>query len=278
MEISEIIRAGSPYDITLLLDEFGDVNRIYSEGNGHAVLHDAVITGEIEKVKAVLERKPNLEIRSRNKKYTPLHTAVINDHVMIIDALLDAGANIEATASDGLNSLHLASMCGLPGATSALLRRGAAVHATEVNGATPLHFACFHGFTEVVRMLLEKGADPDRKDWGGLSPRVLAQRKGHSAILSLLGDQTLLGEQKEVADNSSPNDRMAALESLAKNGLIVSTSRREHFANIVREMDALGATRSGSRVTTSPDGLPIIVDIYVLPNGKTLLAGYPNTH
>lgn len=269
-EIYEIICQGSPDHLELVLDELTDISSVYSQNNGHTVLHDIVLTGEVEKVKVILKRKPNLEIRSRNQKFTPLHSAVVNDHVAVIEALLDAGSNIEATASDGLTSLHLAAMRNHRGATAILLSRGASIHATEVNGATALHGAAFYGHTEVVRHLLEKGADPDRKDSHGSSPRSLAQMKGHSEILRSMG-----GPGKTSAPSLA--DRVAALEGRARNGLIVSESLGDHFANIVREMEAIGATRNGSRGMASPEGTPLVVDIYVLPSGKTLLAGYPST-
>ena len=164
--------------------------------------------------------------------------------------------------------LHLAAMRNHRGATAILLSRGASINATEVNGATALHGAAFYGHTEVVRHLLEKGADPDRKDRHGSSPRSLAQMKGHSEILRSMG-----GPGKTSAP--SPTDRVAALEGRARNGLIVSESLGDHFATVVREMEAIGAKRNGSRGMASPEGIPLVVDIYVMPNGKTLLAGHP---
>ena len=186
-DISQVIVAGTPNDIALMLNELPDINEALAGADGHTVLHIAVLTGEVEKVKVILERRPHLEPLTSNKKYTPLHTAVIYDQGAVIEALLDAGANIEATAQNGLTSLHLAAMKGHAGATSVLLRRGASVHTTEVNGATALHGAAYYGFMEVVRLLLENGADPDRKDQKGLCPRIIAANKGHSAILSLMG-------------------------------------------------------------------------------------------
>ena len=73
LEINEIIRFGSPDDLALVLDEVGNVSSVYSEVNGHTMLHDTVLTGELEKVLVVLARKPDLEIHSRNQKFTPLH-------------------------------------------------------------------------------------------------------------------------------------------------------------------------------------------------------------
>lgn len=186
LKMALTIADGSTDDIVRMLDELGDINQVYSPKNGHTVLHDLVLTGQVAKVNVALQRKPNLEIHSRNQKFTPLHTAAVNDHAAIIEALLDAGANIKATAQDGLTSLHLAAMRGHTKAISVLLRRGAELNETEINGATAMHGAAFYGYTDVVRLLLESGGDPERKDSGGLSPRMLAQKKGHAAILCLI--------------------------------------------------------------------------------------------
>jgi hypothetical protein len=60
----------------------------------------------------------------------------------------------------------------------------------------------------------------------------------------------------------------------AHDGLIVSRSRDEHFTYVVPQFNAIGAKRLGLKPAADPAGRALHVDVYVLPNGKTMLAGY----
>lgn len=64
------------------------------------------------------------------------------------------------------------------------------------------------------------------------------------------------------------------IEALAKDGTIMSATMMEHFQNIVMAMDGIGAQRRGSKQTRNAAGKKVILDEYVLPNGKTIMAGY----
>ena len=66
------------------------------------------------------------------------------------------------------------------------------------------------------------------------------------------------------------------IEALVKDGMIISNSIIEHFAEIVTSMEAIGAQRRGSRPIRDELGRNLIADVYVLPNGRTILAGYQN--
>jgi len=61
--------------------------------------------------------------------------------------------------------------------------------------------------------------------------------------------------------------------SLAKNGTIYSKSKEIHFKSIVPAMNAIGAHRQGARPMIV-NGVMALVDIYVLPGGTTIAAGY----
>ncbi|KAK5319135.1 hypothetical protein LTR93_007830 [Exophiala xenobiotica] len=70
-----------------------------------SLLHQACYEGDLDLVKMILQRKPDLEVRSQwNPKHefrdwlkcTPLHTAVDNGYLMIASELIESGAHIDA--------------------------------------------------------------------------------------------------------------------------------------------------------------------------------------
>ncbi|MCX6278008.1 MAG: hypothetical protein NT004_07910 [Bacteroidetes bacterium] len=74
----------------------------------------------------------------------------------------------------------------------------------------------------------------------------------------------------------SLKQRLQTLLQREKNGLILSTSMMEHFKEVVEIMDAIGAQRQGSAKVKDQNGKNCIADIYILPNGRKIQAGYPD--
>src|SRR5262249_8574502 len=90
----------------------------------------------------------------------PLLVASRAGNAAVVEALLAAGADVNATTSNGATSLMLASQAGKADAVQALLARGANVDAKEkVKGETALMIAAAYGRADVVRALTAKGAD-----------------------------------------------------------------------------------------------------------------------
>ncbi len=63
------------------------------QGMGLSLLHTAVIDGKIEIVKALVDRKVDLNMVSNG--LTPLHIAVMDNNTTLVKILVDAGANKE---------------------------------------------------------------------------------------------------------------------------------------------------------------------------------------
>ena len=82
---------------------------------------------------------------------------------------------------------------------------------------------------------------------------------------------------KLFGDKSKMTTDIAYWEKRAREGIIVSSSMKEHFEVVARSMNAIGAVRHGSTSGNAPDGTELIVDEYDLPSGNPLRAGYaPN--
>jgi ankyrin repeat protein len=70
-----------------------------------------------------------------------------------------------------------------------LLKNGADVNVqSKKKGITALMLASVSGDVELLRMLLEHGADANLTDTFGRTAKILAQKKGNSAVVDLLPD------------------------------------------------------------------------------------------
>ena len=124
--------------------------------DGFTVLHLSLFSGDEPTVRAVLERRPDLEAGARGttaKDVKPIHTAAFVRNVKLAEVLIDAGAD---------------------------------VNSREARGFTALHAAAENKDTEMVRMLLRRGADPTARDDKGRTPVGLADEVGAPGTAAVL--------------------------------------------------------------------------------------------
>src|SRR3954471_4649333 len=141
-----------------LLKDGADVNT--TQADGMTALHWAAQKGDVELAKVLLYVSANLKATTRIGGDTPLLIASKNGDAAMIEALTQAGADANATTTNGTTPLMLASAAGKPAAVQALLEHGADVNAKEaVKGETALTFAAAFGRADVIRVLTAKGAD-----------------------------------------------------------------------------------------------------------------------
>lgn len=181
--------------------------------SGETPLISAIVTGDVELVRLMLQRGADVEARCVDH-ITPLMHAVMHGHLSILDLLLSKGAQVNATTA-GWTALHRAAdLVNIPMATL-LLAKGAdiesrspkdflpkkhplarpgsdlddfeKVDASEADiGWTALLRAATNGQVTMVHILIEKGADIEARSPNNGTPLICAAECNFEAIVEFL--------------------------------------------------------------------------------------------
>jgi uncharacterized protein len=153
-----------------------------------AVLIEAVRSGTVGQVKALLERgaNPNAEDRLGNA----LDFAFYRDDLQKAELLISYMTDVNQRGLLGLTALHQAASSSSNVALEVcvfLLDHGADVNAVDFEGWTPLMNAVHSKHFDIARLLLERGADASLEDWqGDRALDLLRRAKGYKALRKLL--------------------------------------------------------------------------------------------
>jgi len=150
-------------------------------------IFEALRKGDIQAVKAIVEKTPPvLEARDGGGR-TPLHYAVLGENAELVEFFVDKGAKLEAQDAQVKTPLHLAAMNDRREAVAALLRKGAALETRDDYGRTALILcARERGQAATGRVLLEAGADVNAVDKFGDGALSLAAWRGKADFIDLL--------------------------------------------------------------------------------------------
>jgi hypothetical protein len=157
--------------------------------NNKNALFSAVLDDDIPKLKEVINKKPDLNVRSVDN-VTPLITATIMNHQNVVQILLEANADVNAKDRAGWTALiHFASSNNDPELGKALIDAKADINAKDKNGTTALIVAAARGNVDFVKVLVEAGADlnAEAKITGEpFTALDAAEREGHMEIVEFL--------------------------------------------------------------------------------------------
>ncbi len=160
--------------------------------------------GDLDIVRAMVERtQVDLEARDENG-WTPLHKAAFSGHLPVVQYLCEQGADKEArmltmheddeddwadeySENDyGWTPLHQAAENGHLSVVQYLCEQGADMEAMDLNGDTPLHWAAYNGHLSMMQYLCEQGADKEASDRQDRTPLHLAAQQRHTAVMQFL--------------------------------------------------------------------------------------------
>ncbi len=151
-------------------------------------IHTAAAKGDLEKVKALLEKEPDSVNQKNQDLETPLILAAKYGHLEIAKLLISKGAGINAQDKNGWAPLHYASRRSSEMAKY-LISKGADINLRSVTGESPL-FECINmGNRVMAEFLLARGADINIKNNRGETPLHRAAGEGNKKMVDLLLSQ-----------------------------------------------------------------------------------------
>jgi len=198
----------------------------------NAGFFDAIKTGDLSRVEALLEADPALASAKDDKGVSAVLTSIYRGQREIRDLLLASGAHLDiADASaaglldrvkslvemlpalarsfspDGFPVIALASFFGHLDVARYLAQKGADLNAAAINGTgyNALTGAVISGHTELVIWLLENGANANYRYGPGCTPLLTAAANGHREIVKQLLDHG-------ADSNAKSNDGKSALQ------------------------------------------------------------------
>jgi len=154
---------------------------------GFTPLHRAVIYGRKEMILFLMEI--GADIKGKNKAlrgWTPLQSALFAYNNSISDLLVGHGALDELETEEGLTYLYLAASSGNASLISKLIDKGIPAAVINKYGETPLHKAAGNGHIAAAEVLLDKGADINAKNLKGETPFHVAELSGKEEMAAFL--------------------------------------------------------------------------------------------
>jgi len=177
---------------------------------------DAATSGDVSKVRAMLQRDPSLASTRDENSVSVIMKAMYYGKKDVVAALLESGVQLDvfeaaatgrterlvgliandpsllnAYSPDGFTPLGFAVFFGQREAVTALLDAGAEVNAAsrESMKVTPLASAAAARQTEIARLLIAHGANVNARAAGGHIPLHEAAANGNVELVNLLIEQ-----------------------------------------------------------------------------------------
>ena len=151
-----------------------------------APLHEAAESGDVDKVRKLIEGGRYSVDCVDGNGWTPLHKAASRGHVDVVRVLVsEFSANANACTGNGDTPLHLAASSGHLDVVRVFVSDSKAdVNACAQSGETPLHLASYRGHLDVVRVLVsEFSANANACTSNGDTPLHLAASSGHLDVV-----------------------------------------------------------------------------------------------
>ena len=184
LPILAALRSGYHVIVKELLDHGADIN-LQNTHDGETVLMWAARKGDIDLFKQVMEKKPDVNARSKNGA-SALLFAPQGKNPEIVKILLDHNAEVNIKGHNGVTPLLVAAQNGNSEIVKILIEHGADVHAKTDFGESSLESAITSKHIEVVRQLLSAGINVTEPLKTGWYPLHVAATAGNKELVELL--------------------------------------------------------------------------------------------
>lgn len=154
------VQANSLDCVQYLLDLQIPINKYNS--SGQTPLHIAADVGNVRILNELLvDKRINIDARTRIEKYTALHLAAENGYSDCLQILLKNGANVDALSEKKQTPLYLACKMAYLDCVEILLKHDATVNIQDNEKRTPLHAAVSKSpiSLQIVQRLIDRKAD-----------------------------------------------------------------------------------------------------------------------
>ncbi|KAJ8750537.1 hypothetical protein K2173_015693 [Erythroxylum novogranatense] len=128
----------------------------------------AVQLGDLDTVRAMLERDPSLLLQTTYDTQSPLHIAAANGQIEILSFLLERSVDPDTVNRHKQTPLMLAAMHGKSGCLKKLIDAGANILKFDsIHGRTCLHHAAYYGHSDSLGAILSAAqSSPVAVSWG----------------------------------------------------------------------------------------------------------------
>lgn len=156
-----------------------------------AEIHEAAKSGDLEKIRTLVDADKSLLLLKDEQGKTPLHWATGRGQLEAIRLLIDTyKMDVNTRNANEGTPVHVAASQAQTNALKLLVETYKAdVNAKAKDGATPLHFAAIKslpGHLEAVRYLLDHGADVNAETHAGATPLMYARARKNEKTMELL--------------------------------------------------------------------------------------------
>jgi len=184
-EIHEAVKSGDFEKVKSLIQNDKQLANLKDE-DGRTPLHWAALRRNSEIVKLLLENGANPSPMDKNGD-TPINYAIGRLPEKTIDLMLDYGAKFDSTGVKALNVLQLSARFGLERLFKIASEKGgpSLFSDSSVNTET-LKSAILGGSVELVKLLIEKGVDVNTASKYGGQPLDIAYENGNNQIIEYL--------------------------------------------------------------------------------------------
>ena len=205
--LSAALLGGNSQYIKTLLEAGADVNT-FDERTEYTPLMLAAQNGDYKSVKTLLDAGADVE-RKKDLFLTALIYAACNKmrNVECVKLLVQAGADVYARNNMGRCPLLLAALAGNYTIVEFLLLKGNNVDACDSQGRSALSLACVAGCDQIVKLLMESGASVNFASDKGMTPLMHAANKGRMKCTKILLEA---GADISLCDNYGNNTIMWA--------------------------------------------------------------------
>ena len=154
------------------------------------LLHDAAYSGDLEKVRAILECGKCTVNCTNSIGWTPLHWACFRGNLHMVRVLIsEFKADMTIQTTRGYTPLMLAAKHKQCNVVDALLSDSQCpVDTRGHDGYTALHYSCLGGIVDIVRTLVKHKANVNARTDSGDSPLSLAAINKHDNVVHALSD------------------------------------------------------------------------------------------